>query len=441
MFKRHYHESLPLPLSRLFAKRGVRGLKTDLRRAFERSKLLEITEHDCSAIPRILPLSYLATIKRSCFDITTMLMKILSLPDKEMRDMIPPTPITRYLIGELGVLKHRPKRLTGTIRFDMAIEGPAMRGNPPKLLEVNEIGFDGVGRSSFIQETILKLFPELRRHVVCLDTAAAEVKNMRRLGKRLVRIQYGLYNWEEEVVLMKAKRAGLKIDLVCPDVFDTGIEPKCKLLKQVPLKNAGPGPFMVAYSFELSDYKEAPAFFKKLVRSEAPQYSPFVTGLIAPKTVLTVLANDAIRSELIGRKRSREVGRAILPAWMLQDSADMVKRRSEDFVLKRGDGMGGEHVYIGKDAAIMLRKIPAAKRREWIVQKRVDLNTIEVDGFLSRRRKVVADLSAYVQYDWDGKKFTNFSVGGFITRATAKGLKVNVSGGGIQVPVMFDRSR
>jgi len=64
-----------------------------------------------------------------------------------------------------------------------------------------------------------------------------------------------------------------------------------------------------------------------------------------------------------------------------------------------------------------------------------------VDGILSRPRRVIADLGVYLNYDWNGRKFTHLTVGGFITRATNRSLKVNVSGGGIQVPVMFDRSK
>ena len=67
------------------------------------------------------------------------------------------------------------------------------------------------------------------------------------------------------------------------------------------------------------------------------------------------------------------------------------------------------------------------------------MNTIDVNGILSRPRRVIADLGVFVQYDWTHNRFLNFEVGGFITRATNRSYKVNVSGGGIQVPVMFSR--
>ena len=153
VFRRHHHETMPGGLWRLFERRDPGDLKIDLWNAFADSGLLGINDDDCSVIPRILPASYLPAIRRSARDITECLMKILSLPDRELLAILPRGPITDYLIGELGVLKHRPRRLCGSLRFDMAVEGPPTPSNPPVLLEVNEIGFDGTGRSSYIQET------------------------------------------------------------------------------------------------------------------------------------------------------------------------------------------------------------------------------------------------------------------------------------------------
>lgn len=452
MLRHHFHESLPPHLNKLFTRRDVRDLKVDLWNAFVDSNLVDITEHDCSAIPRILPLSYLKTIKKTCFDLTTCLMKILSLPSNEIKNILPPTPINDYLINELGVLKNKPKRLTGTMRFDMAIEGPPRPDNPPKLLEINEIGFDGVGRSSYIQETILKIFPKLKEKVFCLDTALNEVRNMHRLGKRLVRLQDEYYNWEEEVLLMKAKRVGLDIKLISPSVLHAKIDPQCTLLKKAVIKlkkgkifigdnPIPPDAVQISYSFELKDYMDAPKLFRMLIASKTPQYSPFISGLVAPKTILAVLSDEKLRRKLIGQKRSDSLENAIVHADLLSDNINIVKKRSGELVMKRADGMGGEHVYIGRRMLPKLKRIPMRKRNKWVVQERLDLNTMDADGFHSRKRRVIADLGAYVQYDWNGKRFTNFTVGGFITRATNRGLKVNVSGGGIQVPVMFDKSR
>jgi hypothetical protein len=39
----------------------------------------------------------------------------------------------------------------------MAIVGESIRGNPPKLLEINEIGFGGISRTTYLQNTMVSL--------------------------------------------------------------------------------------------------------------------------------------------------------------------------------------------------------------------------------------------------------------------------------------------
>ena len=448
MFLNSYLETLPPEFARCF--KNSKGLKIDLWNSFVDTGLIGICDDDCSVIPRILPLSYLTAIKRSSKDIMLFLMRLLSLPTKELQAILPPTPITNYLINNLGILRHRPKRLTGSLRFDMAIVGKPKPSNPPKLFEVNEIGFDGVGRSSFIQETLLRLVPKLREKVYCIDTAANEVKNMRRLGKNMVRFQYDSYNWEEEIILRKAKRYGLNLRLVSPASFNVEIDSESEMLvkERVYLKNGklfagerSPDAFQISYSFELSDYKEAPRLFKAMIGSKTPQYSPFFTGLIAPKTVLPLIADISLVGRLIGTTAARRLKASILPACLLEGHMDETRPNTRNLVIKHADGMGGEMDYIGNEMKPVLRRIRRKERRFWAVQKRVHMNSIRVDGILSRPRRVIADLGVYINYDWDGRKFTNLTLGGLITRATNRSLKVNVSGGGIQVPVMFDKAR
>jgi hypothetical protein len=73
------------------------------------------------------------------------------------------------------------------------------------------------------------------------------------------------------------------------------------------------------------------------------------------------------------------------------------------------------------------------------MQKKTQLNTIDVNGILSRKKNAISDLGVFVHYDWENGKFRHFEVGGLMTRATNHGLKVNVSSGGLQVAVMLDR--
>ncbi len=452
MFRNNYHEEISPLLKKIFRKKSSGELKIELWNSFVDSGLLAINDEDCSVIPRILPLSYLSGIQTACRGITTFLMRVLSLPANEIKAIVPATPVTDYLIHELEVLKHHPGRMTGSFRFDMALSGPLTPDNPPKLMEVNEIGFDGTGRSSYIQEAILQLLPELKGRVFCFDTAASEVMNMRRLGKRLIRFQYESYNWEEEVISQKAEEIGLHIRMVSPSIFkikkidkDYKKLERCRVLFKngklyLDEETTTPDAFFISYSFTLKDLKESPEFFRNLVRSKTPQYSPFITGLIAPKTVLALLADRTFRKRIIPEYASK-IEQSILPAKLLSGNEDEAKRRRDELVLKHGDSISGGKVYVGRSMDKIVSKIPRRERSEWIIQNRLLLNTVDVNGFLSRPKKVVTDLGVYIHYDWNGKRFTNFAVGGFITRASNRSLKVNMSGGGIMVPIMFDRSR
>ncbi|MBC8426807.1 hypothetical protein H8E07_22055 [bacterium] len=452
MFDKHYHERMSPDLRKLFARRGVRDLKVALWNAFFDSELTGICDDDCSAVPRILPASYLPTIVGAARDTTEFLLKYLAFPDHRLLALHHSTPVTRYLLNQIGVLDHRPRRLTGSIRYDFAIEGPPRPDNPPKLFEINEIGFDGSGRSSYIQKAILTLFPELRKRVRVLDTARSELRNMSRLGRRLLRLQYDVYNWEDEVNIAEARRQGLEMELVSPEVFGIEMDPDFPLLRRAPISvrrnrlvvggsSAPPDAVQISYSFELPDYEEGRDLFRSIVRSRTHHYSPFLTGLVAPKSTLLLLDDHDLQEELLGPRRARRLRRSLLPVRLLSDCFDEVKRKYRRLVIKQVDGLGGELVFVGKEILPQLDKIPARQRRDWIVQKRVLPNVIEVDGILSRRRRVMADLGVFVHYDWDGERFRSFRVGGMITRATNRSKKVNVSGGGIQVPVMFDRAR
>jgi len=445
--KGHYFEQPPKQVGAVLQKYDHGDHKVNLWNAFVDTDLIGINDDDCHILPRVLPGSYLQEIKKVAQEITLFSLRLLSLPEREIRTIIPPGPIRDFLLDELEVLRYRPQRLTGSLRFDMAIVGSPERGNPPKLLEINEIGFDGLARSSQIQETLFSLMPELRTRVVGLDTAGAEARNMRRLGESLARFQKDTYNWEEEVLIQKARAAGVGITLASPWEFKYQFEKDFPLLtrKKVSLSRGRlcvgesfvPDAVGMGFSFELKDYKEGRELYRKMVQSETPQYSPFITGLIASKMILVLFSDLALRRRLLGTVRSLE--QVIISAQPLQDCRADTQENYERRVLKHVDGMGGEMVFIGEELKKRLKTITSRDMANWVVQQRVALNKIGVNGILSRPRSVISDLGVFVQYDWARGKFRHFEVGGFISRATNRSYKVNVSGGGIQVPVMFTR--
>lgn len=446
-----YHLEKPSPiLARQLAKASDADQKIAVWNAFVDSNLTGITEDDFSILPRVLPASYFPAIKKSAYLITKFTMRLLSLPEKEIRAIVPRGPIRDHLLNDLEVLRYRKGRITGSYRFDMAIVGRPTEKNPPKLLELNEIGFDGLARSSFFQKVLLDLLPDQRRRFKSLDTAAAEVRNMQRLGRKIARIQYDSYNWDEEYLVQTAERLGSELRLVSPSQFGLAIDTHAddqRLLLKKPVRlvdgrtvigrDYRPDAVNFSFAYSLDDYLEGHSFYSKIVRSKTPQYGPFLTGLVAAKTILVLLADPQLRKKLLGSSNTLES--SILPAELLNETSLAEKQMRDDWVLKFTDGCGGKQVYMNQDLVRQLRHIPQKQRHEWVVQRKTRLNLIELNGILSRPKEAISDLGVFVEFDWVGDRFEHFEVGGLMSRATNKSLKVNVSSGGCQVAVLLDR--
>lgn len=448
-FSHHYHEPPPLHLQKFKeSKLDVHNHKTNVWNTFYDSGLSDILDQDCSIYPRILPGSYLPIINKAAKEITTMVLSLISLPENEIKSIFPEGPIRNFLLQELQVVKYRPKRLVGSMRFDMAIVGKPAINNPPKLLEINEIGFDGLARMPYIHDTLFSLMPELKRKYFSLDTSTAEIKNMRRLGKSLARFQTDCYNWDEECLLRRAKEKKYDLKLITPSIYNLDIDRDDYPFlseERIQIKNGKikvgnnwyPESFMVSFALTIKDYQEAKSFYSKLVREQVPHYGPFITGLFASKSILTILADPLLRRKILGS--GSKLSQVILPAHMLSEKRDEALIYPEKNVLKFVDGFGGEHVFMGHELIKHIKKIPKKKSNEWIIQQRVNLNTIYVDGILSKPKRAISDLGVFVQYDWSNGKFNHFEVGGFLSRATDTSLKVNISSGGAQVGVMFSK--
>ena len=448
-FDQHHHEEHPRHIEN-FKKRKteVYNHKTSLWNAFSDSGFPDILDQDCSIYPRVLPGSYLPVINKTAKDITEMVMKLISLPENEVSAIFPQGPVRDFLLKELKVIKHRPDRLVGSLRFDMAIVGEPTVNNPPKLLEINEIGFDGLARMPFIHDTLFSLMPDLKKKYFVLDTSTAEIKNMKRLGNSLARFQTDCYNWDEECLLRRAKERKYDLRLITPqnynldvDTHDYPLLSEEKIQVKDGMMKVGkdwyPESFMVSFALTIQDYIEQKNFYSKIVREQVPHYGPFVTGLFASKSILAILADPALRRKMLGS--SSRLQNSILPAHMLTDVKGEALLNPEKYVVKYVDGFGGEHVFMDKELVKTIKKIPRAKLHEWVIQKRVNLNTIGIDGFLSHPKRAISDLGVFVQYDWSNGKFNHFEVGGFLSRATNTSLKVNISSGGSQVGVMFTK--
>lgn len=430
------------------SKLKVHNLKTEMWNAFVDSELSDILDADCSIYPRILPGSYLPVINKTAKDITESILKLISLPEEEIRSIFPEGPIRNFLLDELKVIKHRPNRLIGSLRFDMAIVGEPNSSNPPKLLEINEIGFDGLARMPFIHDTLFQILPELKNKYYVLNTSRAEIKNMQRIGKSLARFQTDCYNWDEECLLKRAQEMNYDLRLITPKQYRLEVDNEdYPLLKEEMIrikdgkmqigKDFHPEAFMVSFAQTIDDYQNYKNFYQKLIREKIPHYGPFVTGLFASKSILAILSDPYIRKLTLGSEN--KLKDAIVGANMLSEVKGEVLINPEKFVIKHVDGFGGQQVFMDKELVKKVKSIRSEKLNEWVVQDRLKLNQIEIDGFLSHPKKAIADLGVFVQYDFSNGKFNHFEVGGFLSRATNTSYKVNVSSGGAQVGVMFTK--
>ncbi len=446
-FKNYFQESPSPATKRILKTYDNTDHKNSVWNVFTESPLDGINEDDFSILPRLIPESYFPVIEKTAKDLTQFLLSICSLPPAEIRAMVPKGPVRDYLINDLGVLKYQPKRLTGSFRFDMAIVGKPDAAHPPKLLEVNEIGFDGLARSTYFQNTLLELMPKLRSKVIALDTAAAEVRNMNRLGRDIARIQYDCYNWDEEFLKLTAEKMGSNLHLVTPAQFNTIVDEDFPLLQKHHFffpegrvrmgKDLHPDALNMSFAFTLSDLKRDKALYQKLLRSKTPQYGPLITSLVASKNILILLSDPQLRKRFLGA--SETLGNSILPAYSLAGNVEKVRKNVSELVIKHADGFGGQQVFMDKELLKTIAKTPKARHHEWVIQQKTKLNMIDVNGILSRRKSAISDLGVFVHYDWEDGKFTHFEVGGLMSRATNTGLKVNVSSGGLQAAVMLER--
>lgn len=446
----HFTEAMPPDLQKVArSKNKVQDLKIDMWNTFVDSNLSDILEADTSIYPRVLPGSYLKVIEKTAKEIAESVMRLITLPEAEVKAIFPNGPIRDYLIHELKVLKYRPDRLVGSLRFDMAIVGPPSVNNPPKLLEINEIGFDGLSRSTYIQETLFNIHPGLRKNYFALDSTLGELTSMRRLSSSLARFQLDEYNWDEELLWRRAQDANYDLRLISPKQLRYRIDENLMYLMSkdlVKIKNQKlqigdwlAKSYMVSYALETADFKRAPDFYAQLVSKQVPQYSPFLTGLFASKAILPILADPIIQNLVLDKKS--ELQNCILPAAMLSEAKALALEHPEKFVIKHVDGFGGEQVFMDKELLRTIHKTKASQINQWILQKRIKINAIEINGYLSKTKRTISDLGVFCQYDWSRGKFNHFEISGFLSRATNTSWKVNVSSGGAQVGVMFDKRK
>ncbi len=103
-----------------------------------------------------------------------------------------------------------------------------------------------------------------------------------------------------------------------------------------------------------------------------------------------------------------------------------------------------DHVFFD-DEIVEQIKAPGFDRTDWCLQRRIRLNTIDVDPVPNGPRKGISDLAVYVCFDYDptrlvNKRLRDFYIASLFTRCSGDNLRVNVSRGGCVVPVYVSKT-
>src|SRR6185369_14283050 len=128
----NYHIEKPRQdLEQILSKYNNYDHKIDVWNTFADANMLGLNDDDFSIFPRVLPSSYWPTLRQRVYLITKFALRLLSLPEHEIRAILPKGPIRDHLLDELEVVRFRHKHIVGSFRYDMAIVGPPDRHHPP----------------------------------------------------------------------------------------------------------------------------------------------------------------------------------------------------------------------------------------------------------------------------------------------------------------------
>src|SRR5262249_12718085 len=152
---------------------------------------------------------------------------------------------------------------------------------------------------------------------------------------------------------------------ICPEQFKLKVDHDFPMLEyekigflknRVSIDKWIPDAVNMSFAYDMDDYRKGHAIYSRLIRSKTPQYGPFLTGLVAAKTVLVLLADPALRKKLLGS--SKLLSKSILPAHLLSNPvSEESLRHTGDWVLKHTDGFGGEQVFMDRELERQIKKI------------------------------------------------------------------------------------
>ena len=449
VFEDHFHEASPSFLSEVYE-------ATDYERS--RSGFLEVLDRNnvryeqgmgvmpTSFIPRIIPASYLRVVHQVARALTKAQLNLLF--HSELSDLLNLPGLNRLLIENLKIMDKTPARIVGGARYDFAIEGELTENNPPQLLEINNLDYGGIGWVPFTNRALLHSVPGLRDHVKNIDLDLLIAHNFSKLGKRVLMIVAGEETHSDyQIFAQGVRNYGLDIKLVNDTVFQRKLQDgKVSLSPKGVVYCGEKYDFIYLRTFSINaEVLEFSDAISELIASRVPMYDSFHALLLENKGLLGLLNRDLL-TRIASPEDAELLEKAIpqtrtLTQGMIDDLC--LDGTRNNYVLKKKDGHMGEYVLFG-DEIVSQITLPGFDRSDWCLQKRLKLNTLDVDPVPSGPRRGIVDLAVYVCFDYDStrpvsNRLRDFYIASLFTRCSGDKLKVNVAQGGCVVPVFVLR--
>ena len=443
MFDNHYHEEIPAEVREVLSKETKSTGKHRLKSCLLARNITSFIP--VSYLPRVLPKGYDATVEKACRLIVEMAFES-AYGNQEALDL---PGNSHELIHDYHVFRNMPQRAVGTCRLDFAVSGIPTEENPPKLLEINCIDYAGTGWGPSSSLAMLEAIPGLEDIVSFRNAREGMAKNMAQLGKKMLFLSAGDNTYLDYTNFAKSmKEAGFEVKHLCDDDFvamnDEGLVRMSE--NGIDIKD-GQGwshhDFIYPRCFgTLGEIWDADDVIHAIIDRNVPIYDNLFALVLENKAAHGIFHEHA--KTFMSEADRQFAEKVILPSVNLdRKTKNMLLKSPQGKVLKHSDGHMGETVYIN-DAII--HALPQIKRlKGWTIQDFVSLNTADIEPtYYGAQSRALVDLSVYVSYEFDskkpaGKRLETCSMSGAICRASPWNYKVNLSTGGLLVPVFFSK--
>jgi len=367
---------------------------------------------DMSIIPRVITKSEHQEIEQMCQELTQTCFGVLSdylsnpstVPSSPMNDFIKTLPTTQRV-------------LSGMARYDFLKQGLEY-----KLVETNFVNPGALIESTGSAETVLKIFPDLRKSLYSIAPVNSAKRRLIERGvKNLLILTRDSYeDCPSEVTdrhLIKNTVLPIHAEIVPQAEYgrisvNGSIEYGGKTFDGVYPKHLSGSSGM---EDELLNYKE---FVSSLLRSNAVVFDNWLTMLLEEKDLRFLSRQNPSIAKYLPQ---------------IRDFSEMQGEDYSDWVLKLRDTHCGRGVVIAPESV--------DTSENGIMQQRIYTNKHPVVSLSGKSGNATFDTGVYVSYcfDLDSHRLLNSEVAGYLTRFSITSDIVNMTQGGGVIPTLIEK--